>query len=444
MHHVIILTILSIIFLYYALKENNNENSVLDYAFAGRKVGLIPLTATLVMTEFNTATLISFSTLGYLAGLKALSLPFIFLFGLVFYAFSVARKWKEFNGVSVADFFSYKYGSKIGVIASIFLFLAMSGFSATYLKSLSYLFENYVPNLDHFVISAYITLMILFLIIRKGLVAIIQMDLISFFIVFALLMVVLLNVYDPDLIKSNSDKYIFKPELLPDKFFISLIPLTLMSYILAPWYGQRIFAAKNTKIAFLSVFVAAFLVFILYSIGVFICYFVALKGVEFADPQSSFGYALNIALEKKFYYLGYIMFFLISSTTLTGMWSSMSNIMLEYIPKNRKNNVILIIFSALLTYVLSNLLVDNILNKMILANIPVVALSFALIAGFYWKKVSVPGVYVSIFVGLISGVGSFIYFGDEGIYTFYWAFIGIPAIFASGVIFSLLFPSKRR
>jgi Na+/proline symporter len=442
MEHVIILLILSMILLYYAIRHNKGNVSIADYAFAGRKVGLIPLTATLVMTEFNTATLISFSTMGYIAGLKALSLPLVFLIGLMFYAFSVATKWKEFNGISVADFFSYKYGKNIGIIASVFLFLAMSGFSATYLKSLAFLFENYAPNLNHAIISAYVILIILFLIIRKGLVSIIKMDLISFFIVFALLTMVLFNVFDENLIRSQSEKYIFKPELLPTKFFISLIPLTLMSYILAPWYGQRIFAAKNQNVAFLSVLMASFLVFILYSMGVLICYFVALGGKEFLDPQSSFSYALDITLEKKFYYLGYIMLFLISSTTLTGMWSSMSNIILEYVPKTRQNNVMLIIFSALLTYILSNLLVDNILNKMILANIPVVALSFALLAGFYWSKVSIIGVYASIFVGLLSGISFYIYFGDEGIYTFYWAFVGIPLMFVAGVVFSLLFPDK--
>src|SRR3989338_9316316 len=93
------------------------------------------------MTEFNSATLISFSSLGYIAGFWALVLPFIFLFGLIFYALTVAEKWKAFDGLSVAGFFSKRYGKNMGTYASILLLLAMLGFSAAYIKSLILLFH---------------------------------------------------------------------------------------------------------------------------------------------------------------------------------------------------------------------------------------------------------------------------------------------------------------
>lgn len=443
MYHLIILFILFVAFIFYAFLYNQNRTNISEYAFASREVGIIPLTATLVMTEFNTATLISFSTIGYLIGLKALTIPVALLLGLLFYSVAVAKKWKEFNGISVADYFTFRYNKMVGMVASIFLFVAMSGFSATYLKSLSFLFENYSPGLSHEIVSAYITILILFLIIRKGLVAIIHMDLISFFIVFFFLGLVLSNVMDIKLLFSNVEKYTFNQDIVSNRFIISLIPLTIMSYVLAPWYGQRIFAAKNTKVAFTSVAIASFIVYLLYSMGIIICYFIALRGYDFLDPQSSFSYALNITLDTKFHYLGYVVIFLISSTTLTGMWSSMSNIILEYIPKTRNNNIILIVTCSVITYILSNNLVDNILNKMILANIPVVALSFGLLAGFYWKRVSIIGVYVSILVGLFGGVFAYINFGEEGIYTFYWGFYVIPLMFILGIIFSLLFPDKK-
>src|SRR5271169_1429898 len=78
----------------YQSKSINSESS---YLFAQRKTKWGALTATLVMTEFNSATLISFSSLGYVAGFWALILPFIFLCGLLFYALVVAKKWKAFE-----------------------------------------------------------------------------------------------------------------------------------------------------------------------------------------------------------------------------------------------------------------------------------------------------------------------------------------------------------
>src|SRR6267154_2903965 len=106
----------------YKSKRIKSESS---YLFAARKTRWTALTATLVMTEFNSATLISFSSLGYVAGFWALLLPFIFLFGLLFYAGTVAKKWKAFDGLSVAGFFSQRYGQDIGSYASLLLLLAM-------------------------------------------------------------------------------------------------------------------------------------------------------------------------------------------------------------------------------------------------------------------------------------------------------------------------------
>ena len=49
------------------------------YLVANRSIGLFPLVATLVMTEFNTSTLLAFSAAGYRAGPMAIALPFVFL-----------------------------------------------------------------------------------------------------------------------------------------------------------------------------------------------------------------------------------------------------------------------------------------------------------------------------------------------------------------------------
>ena len=48
----------------------------------------------------------------------------------------VAKKWKAFNGVSVATFFINNYGKNVGRFASFTLLASMAGFSATYIKSL--------------------------------------------------------------------------------------------------------------------------------------------------------------------------------------------------------------------------------------------------------------------------------------------------------------------
>jgi Na+/proline symporter len=74
---------------------------------------------------------------------------------------------------------------------------------------------------------------------------------------------------------------------------------------------------------------------------------------------------------------------------------------------------------------------------MILVNIPIAALSFALLAGFYWKRVSRAGAWASVLVGIAWAVGCYAYFGEQGGYTWYWALYGIPLIFLTGAVVSL-------
>ena len=97
---------------------------------------------------------------------------------------------------------------------------------------------------------------------------------------------------------------------------------------------------------------------------------------------------------------------------------------------------------AFISYFLANLFSGQIMNNMILANIPVVALSFSLLAGFYWRKASKLGVYASILTGMIWGVACYYYYGETHIYTWYWAIYGIPLIFIAGSIGSLI--TKQR
>ena len=155
-----------------------------SYLVADRRTGLFALTATLVMTELNTVTLISFTALGYASGLWGLILPSIFLIGLLFYAFTVAKKWKAFNGLSVAAFFSQRYGKDVGRFASITLLASMAGFSATYIKSLVVLFNPFFPHLSEWTISGLLVIIPLIMTLRGGLVSVIYTDIFSFVITF--------------------------------------------------------------------------------------------------------------------------------------------------------------------------------------------------------------------------------------------------------------------
>ena len=54
------------------------------------------------------------------------------------------------------------------------------------------------------------------------------------------------------------------------------------------------------------------------------------------------------------------------------------------------------------------------------------------------KRATPIGALFSIIIGWTIGLSSYIYFGESGGYTTYWAFVGIPLIFITGTFTSLI------
>lgn len=408
-----------------------------SYLFAERKCSVWKLTCTLVMTELNTATLLGFAGLGYLAGLRALYLPLIFLIGLLFYSLTVATKWKELGASSVADLFKCRYGSFVGKVASLFLMVAMVGFSATYVKSIVLIMTPLFPSLQEWHLSLLLVGLMLLMTLRGGLIAIIRTDVASFLLVCALFPLFLYA----SLKHGNALPFPNSPHLLPNRFIVSLIVLTMFTYILAPWYGQKIFAASSPRVAKQATFISALIVFTLYLIAILAAAFIRTSTLPEISPEMALPTLINTFLPTGVRGLAYILLLMITTTTLAGVWSALSSMaIVDFgVPKKSyRQGLFLTLAFALLSTLLSNVLVDQVLSKLILANIPVAALSFPLLAGFYWKGVTPSGAFISILTGITWGTFTYIYYGETGLYTWHWAIWGIPLIFTSGIAVSLV------
>jgi SSS family solute:Na+ symporter len=447
-----------IIFIFYVLilislgwYKTNSIKSETSYLLANRSTKLFPLVATLVMTEFNTSTLIGFSSVGFSVGAWGMLLPSVFLFGIGFYAFSVAKKWKEFNGLSTAGFFTKLYGPFLGKTASVCLILAMLGFSATYVKSLILIFQPIVPQMSEWLLGLGFVLLVLIFSLNGGLISIVRTDIFGFISVLIFIPALLyfsweysgrdsLALFQKFPLQESSQK-------LPLSFIGSLVVLTMFTYISAPWYSQKIFSAKNESTAFQAVGISAILVFLLYGFPVLATGFFAIASPTSLNAQLAIPELINLSFPLGWKGFAYGVLLMAGATTLAGVWSAMTTMVVgDFLgePSQDKNRSRLItIFFATGSWILGIVLVDNVLNKLILANIPIAALSFALLGGFYWKGISKSGVYISILVGLFWGIFCFFYWGETGGYTLYWAFAGIPLIFASGIVVSLFTKSPR-
>lgn len=426
------------------------------YLVADRRLLLFPLVATLVMTEFNTSTLLAFSAAGYRAGPMAVALPFVFLVGLVFYTFSVARAWKRFNRLSVAELFAARYSPALGRLASALLLAAMTGFGATYVKSLTLLFMPFLPDVPFPLLAAALTVIVLAVALPGGLVSVVRSDVVSFVCTLVLLPVLLVlgirksagsgglaSVFPADQLAFNPVAQWDHPAL-PFHYVSTLIAITCVTYIAAPWYGQKIFAARNERTAFRAVAWAAVLVFVLYGMMVVAAAHLRASAPPLADPHLAVPTMVWDWLPRGARGAGFAVLFAAALTTLTGVWTAMAAMVAADFGWSAARHIhvqrLVMIAFAILQYLGAVFLVDDILNRLVLANVPIVALSFALLAGFHWPRANAAGAWASVIVGVVWGTGCFLLLGEEGGYTWPWAMYGIPLVFASGAVVSLVAP----
>jgi Na+/proline symporter len=427
-----------------------------EFLVADRSLGLFPLVATLVMTEFNTSTLLAFSAAGYSAGPMALALPFVFLVGLTFYTLTVARAWKRFDRLSVAELFAVRYSPALGRLVSMMLLLAMTGFSATYVKSLTLLAQPLLPGVPFVLLSAVLTAVVLLVVLPGGLVSVVRSDVVSFVIALVVLPVLLAIGIAASAPLGGlaaafpADQRVFNPvaqwnhPALPFRFVSTLVVLTCFTYIAAPWYGQKIFAARNERTAFAAVAWAAVLVFVLYGVMVLAAAHFRVVSPALADPQSAVPSMVAVWLPAGLRGVGFGVLFAAALTTLAGVWTAMAAMAAADFGWREGRHVAqqrwAVLGFAAASWIGGAFLVDDILDRLILANIPVAALAFALLAGFHWPRANAAGAWASVIVGFAWGVGAFVIVGEAGGYTWPWAMYGIPLIFATGIVVSLLTP----
>jgi len=217
--------------------------------------------------------------------------------------------------------------------------------------------------------------------------------------------------------------------------------ITCFTYIAAPWYGQKIFAARSTKIAFRAVAISAVLVFLLYGAVVLAAAHLRASQPPLADAQLAVPTMVLVWLPNGLRGFAYAALFGAALTTLAGVWSAMATMVAAdfggpTLATVASQRTLLVLF-AISSWLGATFLVDQILDRLILANIPVAALSFALLAGFHWPRATTAGAWASMIVGVVWGVGCYVVVGEAGGYTWPWAMYGIPLIFAVGIITSL-------
>lgn len=422
--------------------------SAKDWLVAGRSMGLLTLVGTLVMTELNTATMLAFSAQAYLVGPWALTLPLVFLVGLGAYTLLVAKRYKRLNATSVAELYGARFGPGLQRLASVCFLVAMLGFVATYVRSAELVFtpvlEGWVgQSISPWVSSGVLVLLVLAVTLSGGLKAVAASDLAAFLVSLvglpALALVGLSAVGGWSQVSSFYDAFPPGTELLPPRFVGSLVLLTTFTYIASPWYGQRMFAAKDENTAFAGVGISALLVTGLYMAASLLAMCFRVQVPDLADAQTALPGAISAWAPTGLRGLGFAVLLAVVMSTMSSIWNTWVAMALTdlgtQVSLSRSRWATLAL--ALGSWVLSNLVVDDILDNMILANVPIAALAFGLLGGLFWRGASRAGAWAATIAGV---AGALTCWAFVPLYTWWWAIAAVPFSFAVGVGVSLLWP----
>ncbi|MFT6142205.1 MAG: SSS family solute:Na+ symporter [Myxococcota bacterium] len=419
-----------------------------DWLVAGRNMGFWTLLGTLVMTELNTATMLAFSGAAYAVGPRALTLPLVFLVGLMVYALTVARRYKRLNATSVAELYGARFGPGLQRLASVCFLVAMLGFVATYVRSAEVVFAPVLSGwvgmpLSPWVTSAVLVALVLVVTLGGGLMAVAASDLAAF-----ALTVVGLPVFawvawssagGTEALTQLVAQLPPGEDVMPTRFIIALMLLTTATYVASPWYGQRMFAAKDERTAFSAVALSAILVTGLYVAASVVAICVRMALPPLPNAESALPQALIAWAPSGLRGLGFAVLLGIVITTMSSMWNTwVAMAVTDFIPvTGLKASRLVTIALALVSWFIANLMPDGILGNMILANIPIAALLFGLMGGLYWRGASKAGAWAATITGVVGAVTCW---WTLPVYEWWWAVVAVPVSVGAGVVVSLSHP----
>lgn len=434
---IIIIFLFSLIFIACSPKAKNQ----FEYITAGKKTKTFYLVSTLVMTEINPMALITLSALGYTIGYRALTMALIAFLSPLIAAITTAKKWKSFNSTCVSILFDQYLGYKIGNVVRIILLFSLIILTSTYIKGVIIFSKVIFPNVPVSVPILIVLLFCVFSVMTKGLVGIIRMDVVGFFLTIGFSLECLISSYLANFHQalkiSIPDIYINPPAILSPRYLTALFFLQLMMYSIAPWWGQKIFSANDSSIAYKSCIYSSFILFIFYSFIIISAIFLRQNGVILRNPELAFPTLLLVFGPATLITFNVIAFFYIATTTICGVWSAILTMITSGFLKTSDDaslslNYLVWSLLGIITYYIALNNIDNLLHAAVLAVMQMCSIYFSVLAIFYFKRISKLGALVSIFSSIIIGYVSLFYFGEEGDYIWYWIVIGIPVMFLSG------------
>jgi len=415
----LLIIVVSLLFALIGILYSRKYQGLSNYLTAGRNVGALSLTTSLVASAlgawilFGPASAATWggigSVIGYSLGTAFPMIVFIFLGPKIRKVFP--------RGNTLTEFIYYKFGKNLFKLILILTIFYMFIFLCAEVTAVSML-VNYISGTPLWLTSTLVIVTTLIYTLYGGLRASILTDNLQFFIVLILLFIsayylfyLNLNYISFDIVQTNSS-HLLSSKYIPNytaglTFFIAVAATNLFHQ--GNW--QRVFAAKNNKVLKKSLLFSFIII-------IPIVFFMGISGIiaisidEKVNPDLAF---FSILLKDKTEFLSVVIIILAVSltvSTIDTLVNAISSIVIVdgkkvYTESNQNNllgssKVFIVILSFISLIIASK--GYSILYLFLLADLLCCAAVFTIFYGFYQKKFKEKNAITSILLGLFLGL----------------------------------------
>jgi SSS family solute:Na+ symporter len=324
----------------------------------------------------------------------------------------------------MSEFFDKRFGGKLAEPTRALATLITLSFTwlapAAYLAGISVI-GNVLLGVETVTMAIVVTSICFILSLTGGLMTAIKSDIVAFIMIIIFIPILFLigwnaaggfealsQVFEPKFLS-------LKPVWDIDDFHFGIVltwgfQVTLL-YIAAPWYGQRIFSAKNAKIAYNGMLINTILLAVLYGLVALTTMFSRvlmpnLDSAEQALPMLILNYTPPILQG-----LLLVTLLLVGMSTIIAVWNSAVSIVINdlfkrYLVKDKSErfyiNASRVAFIIIgITTMLNGLsFIGNILQSVIYLQVFTCMLAFPILAGIYWRRFNTKAAMISMLGGI--------------------------------------------
>ena len=415
----LLIIVVSLLFALIGILYSRKHQGLSNYVIAGRNVGVLSLTTSLVASALGAWILFgpaSAATWGGIGSVIGYSLGTAFpMLALIFLGTKIRRAFPRGN--TLTEFIYHKFGKNLFKLILILTIFYMFIFLCAEVTAVSML-VNYISGTPLWLTSTLVIVTTLIYTLYGGLRASILTDNLQFFIVLILLFIsayylfyLNLNYISFDVIQTNSS-HLLSSKYIPNytaglTFFIAVAATNLFHQ--GNW--QRVFAAKNNKVLKKSLLFSFIII-------IPIVFFMGISGIiaisidDKVNPDLAF---FSILLKDKTEFLSVVIIILAVSltvSTIDTLVNAISSIVVvdgkKAYAESNQNNLLgsSKVFIVILSFI--SLIIASkgycILYLFLLADLLCCAAVFTIFYGFYQKKFKEKNAMVSILLGLFLGL----------------------------------------